>query len=402
MTDHPIDSQALAFFRRPEGERLLAAVAQAGDGESLLQLQERLRTDYPAALCRAAVATAQLRVAAHTKFPQAARMFFDREGLEMATREEIARYRAARFAGCDPILDLCCGIGGDTLALAAHGRVIGVDTAPLRLEMARMNAAALGVDPDRILFVRADADHFSARAEAAFVDPARRRSGRRVRAVEAYSPPLSRIARLRLTIPLVAVKLAPGTRPSDLPADAEIEFISSARQCREALVSFPPLARTRRRATVLPGPHVLEEADPSDPPAPVDTPGSFLHDPDPAVVRAGLIDRLAAHLDAWKLAPSTAYLTSDRGDASPFAQVFRVLWDMPFNLKRLKRALSLQDMRAEEIKKRHFPIEPEEMRRLLAAKPERGGHHHRMRPVTLVLTRIAGRPHAFVCVRVGQ
>ena len=137
------------------------------------------------------------------------------------------------------------------------------------------------------------------------------------------------------------------------------------------------------------------------PRAPVDARGAFLHDPDPSVVRAGLIDRLAAHLDAWKLDARTAYLSSNSGAASPFAQVFRVLWDMPFNLKGLKRALSQQGLRAEEIKKRHFPIEPEEMRRLLRVKPRKGdASTGTTRPVTLVLTRIAQRPHAFVCERI--
>ncbi len=405
MNPDPVDSAALAFFRQPQGQRLLEAAARetdpGGQPQSQLQLQERLRAEFPAAMCRAAIATIELRLHAREKFSHAMHMYFDREGLEMATREEVARYRATRFAGCDSVVDLCCGIGGDTLALAAHSRVISVDTDPLRLEMARMNGAAIGLDADRLLFVRADADGFNARAEAAFIDPARRKSGRRVRAAEAYCPPLSSLEKLRRTIPLVAVKLAPGIRPGDLPDDAEVEFISSAGQCREALLSFPPLARVHRRATVLPGPHFLEEDAARGPAAVVDSPGAYLHDPDPSVVRAGLIDRLAALLDAWKLDPGTAYLTSDSGAVSPFAQVFRVLWDMPFNIKNLKRNLSQHGLRAEEIKKRHFPIEPEEMRRLLGVKPrKRQPDGAASRSVTLILTRIAQRPHAFVCERI--
>lgn len=400
MNPDPVDAEALAFFRQEEGQRLLDTAMEATGSAASLQLQQRLRGEFPPALCRAALATVELRHRAREKFSQASSMYFDREGLEMATREEVARYRAARFDGCDSIVDLCCGIGGDTLALATNTPVIAVDTDPLRLEMARMNVAATGA-LDRVLFVRANARGFRARAEAAFVDPARRHSGRRVRAAEAYCPPLSAVEELRRTIPLVAVKLAPGIRRDDVPVGAEVEFISSSGQCREALLCFPPLGRTNRKATVLPGPHSLEETDPASPRAPVDARGAFLHDPDPSVVRAGLIDRLAAHLDAWKLDARTAYLSSNSGAASPFAQVFRVLWDMPFNLKGLKRALSQQGLRAEEIKKRHFPIEPEEMRRLLRVKPRKGdASTGTTRPVTLVLTRIAQRPHAFVCERI--
>ena len=404
MNPDPVDSAALAFFRQAQGQRLLEAATQAAEGggrQSQLQLQQRLRAEFPAAMCRAAIATIELRWHAREKFSRAMHMYFDREGLEMATREEVARYRATRFAGCDSVADLCCGIGGDTLALAAHSRVIAVDTNPLRLEMARMNGTALGIDADRILFVRADADGFSAQVEAAFIDPARRQSGRRVRAAEAYRPSLSSLEKLRRTIPLVAVKSAPGIRPGDLPADAEVEFISCAGQCREALLSFPPLARVRRKATVLPGPHCLEEDGPSSLPATVDSPGTYLHDPDPSVVRAGLVDRLAADLDAWRMDANVAYLTSDDGARSPFAQVFRVLWDIPFNLKNLKRHLSQHRLRAEEIKKRHFPIEPEQMRKLLKVKPrKREVAGEASRPITLILTRIAQRPHAFVCERI--
>ena len=44
-----------------------------------------------------------------------------RPWLEQATDEWIAGYKAPRFAGRGPIADLCCGIGGDLLALAGQG-----------------------------------------------------------------------------------------------------------------------------------------------------------------------------------------------------------------------------------------------------------------------------------------
>ena len=120
------------------------------------------------------------------------------------------------------------------------------------------------------------------------------------------------------------------------------------------------------------------------------------------MVRAGLVDHLATHLDAWRVDARSAYLTSDGGAPSPFAQVFRVLWEMPFNLKSLKQNLSQQGLRAEEIKKRHFPIEPDDLRRLLRVKGKSGSDHGAGRPVTLILTQIAQRSHAFVCERVRK
>ena len=94
---------------------MLAQAATLCDDE--FRAQKILRAHFPAELCRAAVALAQLRRRARDKFSLADRMFFDREGLEMASRQEIARYRAWRLRYCEVILDLCCGIGGDLLEL---------------------------------------------------------------------------------------------------------------------------------------------------------------------------------------------------------------------------------------------------------------------------------------------
>ena len=64
-------------------------------------------------MCRAGLALVDLRQRAAVKFARAGEMFFDREGLEMATREEVARYRAWRLREAGDVADLCCGIGGD-------------------------------------------------------------------------------------------------------------------------------------------------------------------------------------------------------------------------------------------------------------------------------------------------
>ena len=55
-------------------------------------------------------------------------MWFERTGLEQATAEPVARHKARRFAGrTATVIDLCCGIGGDTLALADWAEVVAVD-----------------------------------------------------------------------------------------------------------------------------------------------------------------------------------------------------------------------------------------------------------------------------------
>ena len=76
---------------------------------------------------------AQLRIRARKKFGLADKMFFTRRGLEQSTSEAIARYKATRFADLQSVADICCGIGGDLIAMAHRGdgssphQTVGVD-----------------------------------------------------------------------------------------------------------------------------------------------------------------------------------------------------------------------------------------------------------------------------------
>ena len=67
-------------------------------------------------------------------------MYFTPCGLEQATDEKVARYKAARFAGQGLIFDLCSGIGGDLLSLAGAGTVRGFDRDPISATLANANA----------------------------------------------------------------------------------------------------------------------------------------------------------------------------------------------------------------------------------------------------------------------
>ncbi|KAI0714188.1 RNA cap guanine-N2 methyltransferase-domain-containing protein [Cerioporus squamosus] len=79
----------------------------------------------------------------------------DEEGWYSVTPEAIADQIAERCR-CDVILDAFCGVGGNAIAFAKTcERVIALDISPVRLALARHNAALYGVQ-DRIEFVLAD------------------------------------------------------------------------------------------------------------------------------------------------------------------------------------------------------------------------------------------------------
>ncbi|MET7442879.1 SAM-dependent methyltransferase, partial [Streptomyces sp. NPDC005568] len=147
MTDlDPLAS--FASLHTPGGRALLDEV-RGTDPARELAVATRLRREHPASLVTAALAQERLRQRAVAKFGagDAERMFFTPAGVEQSTRTSVATYRAERFRalGVRSVADLCCGIGGDAIALARAGiRVLAVDRDPLTAAAARANAEALG------------------------------------------------------------------------------------------------------------------------------------------------------------------------------------------------------------------------------------------------------------------
>jgi SAM-dependent methyltransferase len=362
------------------------------DEADALALATKLRARYPAPLVSAALTQARLRTRAAAKFgPLADVLFFTPAGLEQSTRRPVAELRAQRYAaaGVRRVADLCCGIGGDALALAALGiDVLAVDRDPLTCAVARANAAALNL-AGRIEVRCADVVKVSLEEEgcdAVFLDPARRTDLGRVFDPAAYSPSWDFALGLAGRVPAAGFKVAPGLPHELIPEAAEAEWVSDHGEVKEAGIYFGPLAAATRRATLLPGPHVLESRGLPDPvPAPL---ARYLYEPDGAVIRAHLLGELAEQLDASTIDPTIAYLTSDRLTPTPFASAYEITDVLPFSIKRLKAFIAEQRIGRLTIKKRGADIDPAVLwKQLRPAGPE---------SAVLIITRVLGAHTALV------
>jgi SAM-dependent methyltransferase len=385
----PLDAFAALFT--PEGRALLDEVRDT-DPTDELAVATRLRRGHPAGLVSAALGQARLRQRAAAKFgaEDARRMFFTPNGVEQSTRASVAAHRAARLAelGVTSLADLCCGIGGDAIALARAGiRVLAVDRDPVTAAAARANAEALGLS-DLIEVREADVTDVDTSAyDAVFVDPARRGGRGRIFDPEAYSPPLSWAVETALEAPHAALKVAPGVPHEAVPPQAEAEWISDGGDVKEAVLWFgtePGLVR----ATLLPGPHSLRGRGLANPP--VRPLGRYLYEPDGAVIRAHLVAEVAADLDGGLLDETIAYVTADELRPTPYATPYEITDQLPFNVKKLKALLRERQIGTLTVKKRGSAVEPEELRRKVLPKAQ--GRN----TATVFLTRVAGAPTMLV------
>ncbi|MGW0189201.1 class I SAM-dependent methyltransferase [Streptomyces sp. NPDC003362] len=377
----------LNALRTPEGTALLDEV-RGTDPAHELAVATRLRREHPAELVSAALGQARLRQRAAAKFgaEDAGRMFFTPNGVEQSTRASVAAYRARRMRelGVTSVADLCCGIGGDAIALARAGiRVLAVDRDPLTAAVARANAEELGL-ADLVEVREADVTEVdTAGYDAVFVDPARRGGRGRIFDPEGYSPPLSWAVEAAGKARHAALKVAPGIPHEAVPDTAEAEWISDGGDVKEAVLWFgtaPGLVR----ATLLPGPRTLTGRGLADPAVrPV---GRFLYEPDGAVIRAHLVAEVAEEVGGGLLDATIAYVTADELRPTPYASAYEITDHLPFNVKKLKALLREREVGVLTVKKRGSAVEPEELRRKVLPKPHGPGS------ATVFLTRVAGAP----------
>jgi THUMP domain-like len=387
---------ALALTRATE---LLAARTDAVTALS------RLRAEFGAELAGPAWGTARQREKARGAFgTDADRLLFTGDTLEQAGRPVLADRRARRLlaGGAGSAADLGCAAGTDTMALARAGaRVVAVDRDPVARELTRANTAALGLtgvevaDADVVELVAAADGGRVAGCDAAVLDPARRAGGRRLLDPDRWSPPWSTARTLLDRVPWCVVKVAPGLDHERVPDGVEAEWVSAGGSIVEALLwgRAPSSASSAawRRATVVERDGAAHEltadADPGTAPAgPV---RDWLHEPDPAVIRSGLVALVAEQLDATLVDPTIAYLTSDAAAGGPWVTSYPVTDVLPFNLKKLRALLRARGVGRVTVKKRGSAIEPETLARQLRGP---GGG-----TAVVVVTRVAGAPTVLVC-----
>lgn len=414
-----MDPAALAKLLDQEAWALLNALPPYEEKLAMV-LSERLRAKgFDPDVVALVLTQSRLRAKAEPKFgPFADGMLFTPAGLEQATRLVVAARHAQRYlaAGIERVADLTCGIGADSMAFAGVGlSVLATDIDEVTAAVATVNLRAF---PEAIvrhtdgLSLDFEAEGFTDGRGGIYADPARRtRAGKRIFDPKAYAPALDDVWSLRSRVPAVGIKVGPGIPHQGLPTDCEAQWVSVDGDVVEAGLWFGPLAadghgrtalllrtqggQTLARTVRSDGVDAAPGAEGPESISGVGGLGSYLYEPDGAVIRAGLVADASRTLGGRLLDPTIAYITSDLGpeaDADargvPLATGYRIVDTMPFGLKRLRSYLREHDVGRLTIKKRGTAVTPEQLRGQLGLKGSA--------EATIVLTRVAGAQHVLV------
>ena len=154
--------------------RVSQAMEALGDESDMLRIASTLRDTLGTDLGRRAAELHALRQGRTPAQRNLGLEFVTRKGLEQASAPQVASYRAVflkeRFNGAT-FWDATCGVGSDSLALAATGaRIVSSDLDPHLVGFAASNLEGKGHLP-RICI--ADVYHPPLRADVALIDPDR-------------------------------------------------------------------------------------------------------------------------------------------------------------------------------------------------------------------------------------
>jgi SAM-dependent methyltransferase len=315
-------------------------------------------------------------------------MIFTGTGLEQLTHFELSRYKASRLSSdIHCVADLCCGLGGDSFYLPEWIRVIGVDRSRTALLAYRHNVALYR----KAGAVEADVEANPVRADVALLDPSRRPAGKSDRwQGEDLSPGWDAMEKLINRYGNMAIKLGPGITLPAFLEEHEIEYLGLRDECLEALVWTGQLGRPGWvKAVELPSGAIVQapRTDLPDSFGQTGSPGSYLFEPVKSVVRSHLFGVLAGHHGLWQIDPRIAYLSGNEPVDSPLLKTYRVIKELPYDLKVLREFLRKAEVGRLEVKKRGVNLVPEEFRATLRlAGPNEG---------TLIFTKVMDRKTVF-------
>lgn len=378
-----------------ESLALLDSLADLEKPQDVVALVTSLRAaGHPAPRVHAVLGQLGLRAKAKEKFGAfASRLLITPDGLEQATRLEVASHHAGRFqkAGMSSVADCGCGIGGDSLAFAA----LGLAVTAIERDAATAALAAYNLAPfHNAQVINADASSVSLEdVEGLWIDPARRQNGSRSHNPDSWTPRLDWVFEQASHKPS-GVKLGPAFDHDLIPEGMEAQWVSFRGSVVELVLWSGSLARTGiTRSALLIGAREAHELTAPGPSSDVEpgSLGAFVYEPDGAVIRAQLIGDLARTLGATMLDSTIAYMSSPSYEPTPFAQGFEVIESVPYSLKNIQSLLKNHSIGELEIKKRGIDVDPHTLRQKLSFE----GTEHR----TLILTRVQGTKTAILAKR---
>lgn len=304
--------------------------------------------------------------------------------MEQCSSSITATYKASLWQG-DSLADLTGGFGVDTFAFAAKFQEIDwVEPQESLVKIVQHNANTLGIS--NIRFHTETMETALSRLpihECLYLDPSRRDThGQRVVALEDCQPNILQWKSKLLDHArhCIMLKLSPMIDIRQvlrqLPETESVHVVAVKGECKEVLFL---LSHTRTPNPVIHAVDLLPDGtrhfqftmdeESNTALTPIEKIGTYLFEPNAAVLKAGAFKSIAQHYSVGKLHPHSHLYTGEEIPDDFPGKIFRIIKTVPFHKKEIRQQLS--SVAKANIAVRNFPLSSEELRKKLNIKDGR-------------------------------
>ena len=390
----------------PEATRFWDSIVDLHNSQSSHILQ-RARSSFSLSQASLMMEQFALLSVSRKKVVDPTKWFWTRQLIEQASDESTACETAADFSAKSSVLDVCCGAGSDSIALASRDfQVTAYDRCPIACELTRHNAEANGV---KLLVVESAAEEIKIdKNDYINVDPDRRAEGRKVTNLEWLSPPIATLQSLLENSRGMSLKLSPGLRidPSSLNENRlvpdAIRYLSKDHAVKQqrwywGIDRWPSnsvVVSVNSKSTEHQWVHEIFLRDDnllnSQDVITNDLP-EFIGDYDPAIRAAEMGHRFAARYGWGLIDTSSGYLVSTKPTPHPMVRWFRLMHDLPMDRKQIKILARSLKPKAWELKSRGVEVDLDVMRKILTTDSDSS------QSLTILFTKTGKSHRALIC-----
>jgi len=307
------------------------------------------------------------RVLKHSWYSQIAPWLFTEQTLMQSSEPDFAEYVISKLKiEGESLIEVCTGSGMHLYSALKNGasRIVTHETDAFIGILAGLNAHSHGYHIQPIMHDGAKAEVTT--SDVFWADPSRRLHGtHRSSPTGYYSPDITVLLEKAVKSRRGGIKIAPGER---IEGAFSREFLGSGKECKEQILWI--------HTDTVDGSVRLIDKQKSFIPQDIDTlpelcdidsitKNRYLLEPHPALIR-GALSAMYAEKNIAVFDRSIAYgLTNDKQDRDWFSH-FEIIHCERFSRGRLQEFLDAHDWNGlTEIKKRGFPMEPDEVRKQL-------------------------------------
>ncbi|UYP46857.1 hypothetical protein NEF87_003142 [Candidatus Lokiarchaeum ossiferum] len=340
---------------------------------------------------------------AKLKYPRAEQMQFTQAGLEQASSKWLAEYRTLKMKQKIPkisqVLEVCSGIGGDTIAQSLRWKLLTVEKDPEIIALLKHNLNVYNL-LEKVQIIEGDILELLQQKkfmdkltniDAIIFDPSRRHGSDHTVKIEEYLPPLSILSDLEQISPNIVVKIAPGVDFSHIPYTCDIEVVSYKGSVKETMLWFGKFMQSEKQsiiATKLPENISIIKQDSVSVPT-LTGPKQYIYEPDPAFIKAHVINDIANEHKLTLLHEKLAYLTNNVFVKTPILKCYQYIAHCDLDFKKINNLLKLHQIGRLDYKSRGVKIDLKTVHKSI--------EYHGKRQGILIFTLVSQKPSIILC-----